>query len=153
MESIFYCTFIDYEQSPLFLRGDFHTSLRSIALLSLRKNGDYLQSIRLKFILKSRFSHALLNMYVSCSTKRGERTWQSLTCHIENVFEHQKAFSLQIEARVNQRRMIQKKNSVLIRKKRMRIEGNRKNHELSRKLGYEITHGCAMKRRCTSTSN
>ena len=35
--------------------------------------------------------------------------------------------------------MIQKKNSVLIRKKRMRIEGNRKNHE--------ITRGCAMKRR------
>ena len=31
--------------------------------------------------------------------------------------------------------MIQKKNSVLIRKKRMRIEGNRKNHE--------ITRGCA----------
>ena len=25
----------------------------------------------------------------------------------------------------------------------MRIEGNRKNHELSRKLGCEITHGCA----------
>ena len=37
------------------------------------------------------------------------------------------------------RKMIQKKNSVLIRKKRMRIEGNRKNHE--------ITRGCAMKRR------
>ena len=34
--------------------------------------------------------------------------------------------------------MIQKKNSVLIRKKRMRIEGDRKNHE--------ITRGCAMKR-------
>ena len=25
-------------------------------------------------------------MYISCSTKRGGRTWQSLTCHIENVF-------------------------------------------------------------------
>ncbi len=47
--------------------------------------------------------------------------------------------------------MIQKKNSVLIRKKRMRIEGNRKNHELSWKLGCEITHGCAMKkRRCSA---
>ena len=32
-------------------------------------------------------SCALLNTYVSCSTKRGERAWQSLTCHIENVFE------------------------------------------------------------------
>ena len=29
----------------------------------------------------------------------------------------------------------------------MRIKGNRKNHELYRKLGCEITHGCAMKRR------
>ena len=36
-------------------------------------------------------------------------------------------------------KMILKKNSALIRKKRMRIEGNRKNHE--------ITRGCAMKRR------
>ena len=33
----------------------------------------------------------------------------------------------------------------------MRIEGNRKNHKLSRKLGCEITHGCAMKkRRCSA---
>ena len=39
-----------------------------------------------KFILKSRFSHTLLNTYISCSSKRGERTWQSLTCHIENVW-------------------------------------------------------------------
>jgi len=54
---------------------------------------------------------------------------------------------LQIEARLNQRKTIQKKNSVLIRKKWMRIKGNRKNKELSRKLGCEITHGCAMKRR------
>ena len=91
----------------------------------------------LKFILKSRFSHVLLNKYISCSTKRGELTWQSLTCHIENVFEHWKAFSLQIEARVNQRKMIQKKNSVLIRKK----------------LGCEITHGCAVKRRQCSATN
>lgn len=58
-----------------------------------------------------------------------------------------KAFSLGIEARVNQRKMIQKKNSVLIKKKRMRIEGNWKNHKLSWKLGCEITHGCAMKKR------
>ena len=101
---------------------------------------------RLKFVLKSRFSDALLNTCVSCSTKRGELTRQSLTCHIENVFEHKKAFSLQIEARVNQRKMIQKKNSVLIRKKQMRIEGNQKNHELSTKLGCEITLGCGMKR-------
>ena len=36
----------------------------------------------LKFILKSCFSHTLLNMYVSCSTKCGEHTWQSLICHI-----------------------------------------------------------------------
>ena len=58
----------------------------------------------------------------------------------------QKAFLLQIEARLNQRKMMQKKNSVLIRKKRMRIKGNRENHELSRKLGCEITHGCAVSR-------
>ena len=38
-------------------------------------------------------------------------------------------------------------NSVLIRKKRMRMKGNRKNHEHTRKSGCEITHGCAMKRR------
>ena len=43
--------------------------------------------VRLRFIIKSRFSQALLNMYVSSSTKRGECTWQSLTRHIENVFE------------------------------------------------------------------
>ena len=72
--------------------------------------------VRSKFILKSRFSHALLNKDVSWSTKRGERTWQSLPCHIENVFEQQKAFLLQIEARLNQRNMIHKMNSVLIRK-------------------------------------
>ena len=41
--------------------------------------------------------------------------------------------------------MVQKKNSVLIRNKRVWIEGNRKNHELSSKLGCEITHRCAMK--------
>ena len=29
----------------------------------------------------------------------------------------------------------------------MTIEGNRKNHKLSRKLGCEITHGRTMKRR------
>ena len=44
-----------------------------------------------------------------------------------------------MKARVNQRKMIQKKNSALIRKKQMRIKGNQKNHE--------ITSGCAMKRR------
>ena len=38
-----------------------------------------------KFILKSCFSHTLLNMYISCSTKSGEHTWQSIQCHIENV--------------------------------------------------------------------
>jgi len=43
--------------------------------------------------------------------------------------------------------MIQKKNSVLIRKKWMRIKGNPKNHELPRKFGCEITCGCATKRR------
>ena len=47
--------------------------------------------------------------------------------------------------------MIQK-NIVLIRKKRMRIKGNQKNHELSRKLGCEITDGCAMKRRRCSAN-
>ena len=34
----------------------------------------------LKFILKSHYSHALLYMYILCSTKGGERTWQSLLC-------------------------------------------------------------------------
>ena len=33
----------------------------------------------------------------------------------------------------------------------MRIKGNRKNHEVSRKLGCEITHGCTMrKRQCSA---
>ena len=40
---------------------------------------------RLKFILKSRFSHALLNTYVSCSTKRGERAWQSTSKMRSNI--------------------------------------------------------------------
>ena len=44
-----------------------------------------------------------------------------------------------MKARVNQRKMIQKKISVLIRKKRMRVEVNWKNQE--------ITRGSAMKRR------
>ena len=48
--------------------------------------------------------------------------------------------------------MIQRMNSVLIRKKQMRIKGNRKNHEHSRKPGCEITHCCAMKRRHCSAS-
>ena len=39
-----------------------------------------LDVVRLKFILKSRFSQALLNTYISSSTKHGERTWQSQTC-------------------------------------------------------------------------
>ena len=86
-----------------------------------------------KFILKSRFSHALLNKDVSWSTKRGERTWQSLPWHIENVFEQQKAFLLQIEARLNQRNMIHKMNSVLIRQKWMRIKRNWKKSQTFRK--------------------
>ena len=90
------------------------------------ERGKYILSHVFQFILKSYFSHALLNTYVSCSAKPGERTCQSLTCHIENVFEHEQAFSLQIKARKNQRKMIQKKNSALIRKKRMRIKGNQK---------------------------
>ena len=90
------------------------------------ERGKYILSHVFEFILKSYFSHALLNTYVSCSAKPGERTWQSLTCHIENVFEHEQAFSLQIKGRKNQRKMIQKKNSALIRKKRMRIKGNQK---------------------------
>ena len=36
-------------------------------------------------------------------------------------------------------------NSVLIRKKRMGIKGNQRNHELSRKLCCEITLDCTMK--------
>ena len=47
---------------------------------------------RLKFILKSRFSHALLNTYISCSTKHGERTWQSLTYHIKTCSNIRKLF-------------------------------------------------------------
>ena len=47
---------------------------------------------RLKFILKSRFSHALLNTYIPCSTKHGERTWQSLTYHIKTCSNIRKLF-------------------------------------------------------------
>ena len=89
--------------------------------------------VRSKFILKSHFSHALLNKDVSWSTKRGERTWQSLPWHIENVFEQQKAFLLQIEARLNQRNMIHKMNSVLIRQKWMRIKRNWKKSQTFQK--------------------
>lgn len=47
---------------------------------------------------------------------------------------------------------IREKYSVLIRKNMM-IKGNQKNYELSTKLGCEITHGCATKRRqCSATS-
>ena len=52
------------------------------------EHGKYILSHVLKVILKSRFNHAVQNTYVSCSTKHGERAWQLLTCHIENVFEH-----------------------------------------------------------------
>ena len=62
-----------------------------------------LSHVRSKFIHKRHFSDTLLNTYVSCSTKHDESTWQSLTCHIENVFKQQKAFLLQIEARLNQK--------------------------------------------------
>ena len=141
--------------------------------LNQNMHGKYILShiVRSKFILKSRFSYALLNTYASCSTKRGEHTCQSLhhvtllwtwlvpgrlhtrdtaqgeirtekgcasgdgssvlllhalhaymkTTGDESVFEQQKAFSLQIEARLNQRKMIQKKNSVLMRQKPTRI--------------------------------
>ena len=34
-----------------------------------------------------------------------------------------------------------------MRKKQMRVKGNQQNRDLSRKLGSEITRGCAMKRR------
>lgn len=46
-----------------------------------------LSHVRSKFIHKWHFSDTLLNTYVSCSTKHDESTWQSLTCHIENVFK------------------------------------------------------------------
>ena len=93
------------------------------------------------FILKSRFSHALLNTYISCSTKHW---WMHLAIFISHVRTIE-SFSLQIKARLNWRKMIQKVNSVLIRKKGMRIKWNRRNRELSRKLCSEITHGCTMK--------
>ena len=48
--------------------------------LNQNMHGKYILShiVRSKFILKSRFSYALLNTYASCSTKRGEHTCQSL---------------------------------------------------------------------------
>ena len=33
-------------------------------------------------------THSTEHVRLVCSTKCGERTWQLLTCHIENVFEH-----------------------------------------------------------------
>ena len=68
------------------------------------------------------------------SHRKRVRTLESFFAPNRSQSESEKndtAFSLRIEARVNQRKMIQKKNSVLIRKKRMRIEGNQKNHQLS----------------------
>ena len=67
-----------------------HTKrFRSVQKLQANaEHGKYIFITRLKFILKSRFSHALQNTYVPCSTKRGKCNWQSLTYHIENVFEH-----------------------------------------------------------------
>ena len=45
---------------------------------------------------------------------------------IVNMSHRKRVQTLQIKARVKQRKMTQKKNSVLIRTKRMRIKGNRK---------------------------
>ena len=50
------------------------------------------------------------------------------------------------ESQVESEKTIQKTNSVLMRKKQMRVKGNQQNHNLSRKLGSEITLACAMKR-------
>ena len=67
-----------------------HTKrFRSVQKLQANaEHGKYIFITRLKFILKSRFSHALQNTYVPCSTKRGKCNWQSLKYQIENVFEH-----------------------------------------------------------------
>ena len=49
------------------------------------------RSCKLKQNMES-FSHALLNTYISCSTKHGERTWQSLTYHIKTCSNIRKLF-------------------------------------------------------------
>ena len=102
-----------------------------------------------KFILKSHFSfssHVSVTLYWTHTSRAqlsvGECTQQSsYQKHVWTI----ESFLLQIKARLNWRKMIQKMNSVLIRKKGMRIKGNQRNHELSRKLCCEITHGCTMK--------
>ena len=45
-----------------------------------------LHIVRSKFILKSCFSHTVLNTHVSGSTKHGELTWQFKTCHNRKLF-------------------------------------------------------------------
>ena len=100
-------------------------------------------------------SHSTEHIYVLCSTKCSERTWQSLTCHIENPFEQQKTFSFQIKARLNQRKIILKMNSLqcIYQEETDEDQKKPKNHELSRKLGGKITHGCTMKRRQWSATS
>ena len=50
------------------------SSVQKLQAKTDRGNSILLHVVRLKFILKSRFSQALLNTYVSSSTKRGECT-------------------------------------------------------------------------------
>ena len=108
--------------------------------------------VRSKFILKSRFSHALLNKYVSWSTKHGECTWQSLPCHIENMFEQQKAFLLQIKADWIREISYTRWTVYWSGRNGWGSKETEKNHELSGKLGCEITHVCAMKRKQCSAA-
>ena len=89
----------------------------------------------LQFIHKSHFSHALLNMHVSCSAKRSERMSDRKRVRtIESFFASNRS---QTESEENDT----EDNSVLIRKKRMRSKGNRKNHEHSKKPCCKLTYG------------
>ena len=79
------------------------------------------------------FSPALLNKHVSCSTRRGELTWQlTLMSHQKDVRTIESFFALN-RSQTESEKTIQKMNSVLIRKKWMRIKGNRKHYAHSRK--------------------
>ena len=51
--------------------------------LKLKQNMESIFYHTFKVLFKVTFQSC--STYVSCSTKRGERAWQSLTCHIENV--------------------------------------------------------------------
>lgn len=72
-----------------------------------------------------------------CNRQLAFELQNSHVCEKRSNMSHRKhvrtleSFFARNRSQSESEKMIQKKNSVLIRKKRMRIEGNRKNHELS----------------------